>query len=171
MDIAAVAVLIAPIVYKAFELVKYIRAKEWNGVSSLAVVFVIGIACVFLLSATSFANGIDVGERSLSTLGWADLLWIGLTFGATSSVLYDFKKSFDNSDTASQPALLSGVRELPPVELPELGSTTVQSLNADPPPVTVPHDAITDAEGSPGSKDNARQPVDYTTGGPASSSS
>lgn len=105
------------LIWKLVDFAKACRVKDVDSIVTQVAVWAAGVAVVFLLAGTDFADGIDVAESyTLSSLNAASLLLIGLTIGSTASAAYDFKRAFDRSDSAAQPSLVSGrVPVAPPV--------------------------------------------------------
>lgn len=115
MDFAPLVVALA-LVWKVVDFVKHVRVRDIDAVVAQASVWVAGVIVTFLLAATDFASGVDIGDRSLDGLNAWSLVLLGLSIGSTGSVAYDFKRAFDNSDSAAMPSLVSGqVPVTPPV--------------------------------------------------------
>jgi len=107
-DISFVPILVLGlVVYTLTNLVKYVRAADWNGVITLLTGWIIGVAAVWLVGATVWGETITVGgTQSLSLLSAPEKLLVGLVVVSAASGLYDLKKSFDNTDSASTPPLV-----------------------------------------------------------------
>lgn len=126
--------------WKLVDFVKQLRVRDWNAVVTQAAVWVAGIVVVFLLANTDFASGIKIGDMVLSDLNAASLILVGLSVGASASVGYDLKRSLDNTDSAAQPALVTGeVPVVPPPTVdvdaaanPEWGGVAPQFRTEDP---------------------------------------
>lgn len=94
---------------KLLDFVKYITAGDINAIATQGASWVSGVLVVFLLAATDFSAGILIGDVPLETLNAASLILLGLSLGSSGSVLYDFKKAIDRTDSAVTPSLLPGV--------------------------------------------------------------
>lgn len=107
-DIEFVPILVLGlVVYTLTNLLKYLRARDWNGVVTLLGAWVIGIIAVWLVGATDWAQTVTVGGlKTLDKLSWAEKVLVGLVVTSVGSVVYDLKKSFDNTDTAATPMLV-----------------------------------------------------------------
>lgn len=105
-DFVPLAAAIA-LAWKLVDFVKFVRARDTNGIVTQLAVWVAGVVVVFLLAATDFADGIAIGDKALGSMNAASLLFIGLGFvGSSASVIYDFKRARDNTDTAATPMLV-----------------------------------------------------------------
>lgn len=98
--------------WKIVDFVKYARARDMDGIVGQGAIWVSGVLVAFLLAATDFAGGIEVGGKVLGDLNAFSLVLIGLTIGSTGAVGYDFKRAFDKTDSAATPGLVSGRRGL-----------------------------------------------------------
>lgn len=96
------------VIYTAVNLLKYLRAGNWNGVLTLLVAAVLGIL-IALWAANSDITGplspIE-GGPTLADMDFGSLALFGVALSSTFSVVTDFRKAFDNSDTASKPPLI-----------------------------------------------------------------
>lgn len=109
-------VLIGALVYSATNLLKYFRAKDWNGVLTQLVVWGAGVVAVFLGSATDFADSHLINDIALGDMNWATKTLLGLMATSLFTFGHDVKKALDNRDSAQMPSLFSG--EYPPVADP-----------------------------------------------------
>lgn len=104
------AVILASIAFlgnKIIEALKYLRAKDWNGLITLLSVHLTGVLVLLYASSMDVTDkfvvpGTDV---ALGTLDLASVIFLGLTTASLTSKLYDFQKAVDNSDSAAQPQL------------------------------------------------------------------
>lgn len=120
-DIEFVPILVLGlVVYTLTNLLKYLRARDWSAVVTLLGAWLIGIAAVWIVGATDWAQTITVGGlKTLDALSWAEKVLVGLVVMSTGSVVYDLKRSFDNSDSAATPPLVGPLtRSAPPPEPP-----------------------------------------------------
>ncbi len=100
------AVALVALIWKIVDFLKYVARRDVNGAASIAVVWVAAIAVFFLFAQSDWAGELEVGNKLLSDYGWASLVILGLSFGASASALFDFKKALDNTDSAAVPSLL-----------------------------------------------------------------
>jgi hypothetical protein len=102
------------VVYTLTNLVKYARARDWNGVLTLLAGWAIGVLAVWLVGATDWGATITVGgTKTLDLLGWAEKILVGLVVVSAASTVADLRKSFDNSDTATKPHLVDSAASHP----------------------------------------------------------
>lgn len=106
--------------WKLVDWLKQLRVRDWNAIVTQFAVWVAGVFVVFLLAHSDFGHAIDTfGGVPLDLLNGWSLLLVGLTVGSSASVGYDFRRSFDNSDSAAQPSLVTGdVPIVPPPTVP-----------------------------------------------------
>lgn len=102
-------ILLGFLAWKGTSLTKYVSAGQFREVITQLLAVAWGIAAVFLVGATEWAGETVVGNLPLTDIDTPGKVAVGVIVGATGSVLYDFKKSRDNTDTASEPALLPKV--------------------------------------------------------------
>lgn len=107
-DIEFVPILvIGLVIYTLTNLLKYLRARDWNGVVTLLAGWLIGFLAVWLVGATDWGTAITVGgTKTLNMLSWAEKVLVGLVVVSTASTVFDIKKGLDNSDSAATPTLL-----------------------------------------------------------------
>lgn len=98
--------VMAALALKLVDFVKFLKNKDVNSVVTQLAVWGAGVLIVFLVAASDFAVGLTVGDLSLNQLNWSSLVLVGLTLGSTGSVAFDFKKSFDNTDSSKIETLL-----------------------------------------------------------------
>jgi hypothetical protein len=96
---------------KLLDTTKFALAQDWNAVATQVSAWVSGIVAIFLLASTDFASGINVGDAVLSEVNISSLVLIGLSVASSGSVLYDFKKALDHTDSARTPSLIGGHHE------------------------------------------------------------
>lgn len=107
-------IVIGALLKKAVDFLKYLRAKDWNGVATQLVVWIVGVGLVWLLSASDFANGVQIGGLDLGNLNAASIVLVGLSLSSTASFLgQDLIKALDNTQSASTPNLLDGENQPP----------------------------------------------------------
>lgn len=106
MEFVALAVASA-LVWKLVSFVKMVKAGDANGSVTQLVTWGAGVGVAFLLAASDFAAGIDVGGAALGDLNGASTVLFGVALGSSASAAYDVKKSLDNGDDAKEPNLLS----------------------------------------------------------------
>lgn len=109
MDWTAAVALLA-LVKKSVDVVRYLSAKDLNGVVTQVVTWALGVAVVQLVARTVWASQVIVSSIPLTHLNLWSQVFVGLTIGSTSSVVHDAVRAVDNTDSAQVPALLSRSR-------------------------------------------------------------
>jgi hypothetical protein len=106
MDFVVIPVMGA-LIAKIVDFAKFVRAKEWNGVVTQAASWVAGVLVVLLVAQTDFAS-FEVNNIVLGEMNLASQVFLGLIATSVISVVYDFRKAIDPSDSARTPSLLTG---------------------------------------------------------------
>lgn len=116
MENAVALLAIALLANKLIELLKGIRVRDWNRVVTLLVLFVAGFGALSLAAHAAVTEHMIVPGTltEIGFLDWPSLALLGLMITATGSTLYDFRKAFDNTDSAAQPKLLPPSSQTPP---------------------------------------------------------
>lgn len=86
---------------------KLLSAKKLNDFLTLLVVVAVGIGVAFLLRASDFSAGIDVGSVVLAKLNVASTVLFGYGLSSFARVAYELKKAVDGGDSAVEPKLFS----------------------------------------------------------------
>lgn len=90
-------VLLGAVVTKFVDFLKGLRNKEWNNALTQLVVWVAGVVGVFLFAETQWSN---LGFLDLATANVFDKTVLGLEASSLFSVAVDFRKAFDQTDSA-----------------------------------------------------------------------
>ena len=114
---------------------KYLRAKDWNSVATQAASWASGVAIVFLAGAADITNRLILfpGVPTLSDINAASKVMLGLMLMSLGSEVYQFKKAFDRTDSAAEPALLPPAKVVT-AEGEAVDATDVVSTPVVPPP-------------------------------------
>lgn len=111
IDPAALATLgavLAPLTAKATSFIKALSARQWRDAVTQALAWAVGIASVWLAAqATEYTGHLVLvsGGPPLSQTGMASLALIGTAVGSLGSLVVDFRKAIDGSDSAKEPPL------------------------------------------------------------------
>jgi hypothetical protein len=107
-DIEFVPILVLGlVVYTLTNLLKYLRARDWNGVLTLLGAWVVGFLAVWLVGSTDWGATITVGgTKTLDMLSVAEKVLAGLVVASAAATTADLKKAFDGTDTATKPPLV-----------------------------------------------------------------
>lgn len=107
LPVAAMSALVISVI----NFLKYLRAKDWNGVWTTLTVWIAGVVAVFLVGESDFKSAFDFGDVSLADMNAASKLFVGLSISAFGSFAVEIKKALDGSDSAQKPDLLTGSQE------------------------------------------------------------
>ena len=115
MEITALIVL-ATLATKIIDVLKYLQARDWNGVFTQVSVWAAGVIVIFMAAQAQAFEGVQVPsiDQALGLLDFWSLVIVGLSITSLLSTVYDFKKAIDNTDSASVPALLPGLNSNQP---------------------------------------------------------
>lgn len=94
------------LLWKVIDVLKNLRAQNWNTVVTQLVAWGAGVAVLFLVASTQFAAEITVGKLNLDGLDGSTKFFVGLMLSSIVSVSVDVKKAIDGSDSSKQPSLL-----------------------------------------------------------------
>lgn len=105
MEFSAVVVASA-MVYAFASTAKELLNGQVKKSLTFAVVFGIAVGVAFLVRASDFAAGVDVGGTTLAGLNGASTVLFAFGLASLSKVGYEAKKAVDGSDSAVEPPLL-----------------------------------------------------------------
>lgn len=103
---AVVLFVTALITFQNF--LRYLKARDWNGVLAIVIAVISGVVAVTLAAHSNVTDQLHLIQDG-PTLGNVDgvgLVLLGIAVGSAAPVLVDFIKSRDNSDSASKPKLV-----------------------------------------------------------------
>lgn len=102
----AVALFIAAL-YAAQNLLRYAKAKDWNGCIGILVAAVTGIGVVALGAHSAVTAGMHLiqGAPALGNLDGGSQALLGITIGSAGTVLADGRNALDNSTSAAKPPI------------------------------------------------------------------
>lgn len=108
----AVGLLISAL-YAFQNLLRYLRAQDWNGTFGILVAAASGIGVVLLAAHSDVTAQLHLmqtaaGEAgpSLGNLDGGSQVLLGIAIGSGGTVLTDLRKAFDSSTTSEKPKLL-----------------------------------------------------------------
>lgn len=116
------------------DLLKYVTNREWNGVITIVVAWLLGMFAVILVSASSLGKG-ELFGVIISNESFLGQLVIGMIVGSATGLAHDTLKAINNKSDASKPALIPGLvhhEVIPQVtESPALAPVTGETDNPD----------------------------------------
>ena len=113
----ALAITIPAVAYTVINWLKALRVAiapnagedRRAGVNTVVTLLVLVVALwgiLWVFAQSVFGAGTPIGGHNLETLGGWDLLLAGIALAGPASVVFDFKKAFDNTDSANTAKLL-----------------------------------------------------------------
>lgn len=98
--------LIGALIYKSVDLLRYAFNRDFNGVITQVVTWIVAIGAVFAVAESQWANDGTVFEVDLSEANVATKALLGFAAGSLASVLNDARKVFDSTGSAELPKLV-----------------------------------------------------------------
>lgn len=116
METITPLLLLGALGYTLVNLVKFLRARDVDGVVTTLGAWLVGFLLVVVGSHAELTQnwvvpGLDV---ALGSLDWWSQLLLGASALSLFGVAYDFKKAIDSTDSAKVPTLLPGGDAPPP---------------------------------------------------------
>ena len=99
------SLIFGALILKLVDFLKYLRNADWNGVVTLLLGWVAGVAAIQMIRLTDWDKEIKIGAVSVDKLDFQGQLVLGFVATSVAAVIYDFKKALDGTDTASTPRL------------------------------------------------------------------
>jgi hypothetical protein len=101
---------------KTVSVIKGLKAGDWNLVLTQVVVWMVGIAALFLIGASNQFQGLVIPgfTQPLTDFDAASKVALGWMLGGSGSFAFDIKKAIDRSDNAREPSLLGEATTAPP---------------------------------------------------------
>ncbi|MBL7490830.1 hypothetical protein I6A60_24610 [Frankia sp. AgB1.9] len=129
---------VGTLVFTFVNFLTYIRARQWNGVLTQAIAWVAGVGAIMLAARTDFASNVSFGDSSLGNMDIATQIFLGLIATSILSTVNEFKKAFDNSDSAKKDPLLTARGPGSDTAGPAGSPSSVQPPPATPAPASTP---------------------------------
>lgn len=107
MEVLA-ALLVMPLIKKIIDFIRFIRARDIDGVVTQSVAWVVSVLVTVLAAHTDWADGFSVFGKIFSEASWQSHVFLGLLIGSSASLVTDTIKALDNSQSAAIPRLVSG---------------------------------------------------------------
>ena len=101
-------VVAAALVAVLIDVVRSLRAGDWNGVITPLASWAVGIAVALLLAGSDFAADVKIGDTgyTLDNVNTYTLVLFGFAFGSLASKGVDVIKAIDGSDSQKRPPLI-----------------------------------------------------------------
>jgi hypothetical protein len=98
----------AALIQKVVDFVKLVSVRDKDAIVAQLETWLAGFGVIWLLAQANFAERTNIGSQDLGEINMAGLVLLGLTGGSVASVLYDFKRAVDRTDSAAMPAIVTG---------------------------------------------------------------
>lgn len=95
------------LVWKFVDFLKNVTpaGRNVNAAITQLVVWVAGLAAVFLYGESQLGNTVTIGDITLENADTPTKIIVGLSIGAIASAAVDVKKAIDSGDSSKQPPL------------------------------------------------------------------
>lgn len=111
MPFVPLAAMLA-LIKKFNDWIKQVVNRDVNGAVTQVLVWIVGVAGVWIAAQTDFASGIQIGDKNLSTLNFGSIVFVGLFIASTASLFHDYLQAKDDSNpnTVTKLQLLPNAR-------------------------------------------------------------
>ncbi len=99
-------IFIPLLVLKLMDFMRYLLARDANGVVTQLGAWVFGAVALMLAAKTDWAASIPIGGLALAKLNIWSQIFAGMAIASGGSFLKDVTKAVDNSNSAAIPTLL-----------------------------------------------------------------
>lgn len=110
MDLTTItgSVGLLALVWKFIDFLKQLTPKDRNVNAAITqvVVWISGLAAVFLYAASQLGDGVTIGTITLEDADTPTKIIVGLMVGSLASAAVDVKRAIDGGDTSKQPPLV-----------------------------------------------------------------
>jgi hypothetical protein len=108
MEVILPAALLTSLILTAINFFAYLRNSQWGSALTQLSVWAAGVLGVFLFAQTDFGGILIPGtDVPFDVANGPSLVFIGLTYGASATVVNEFKKALDGNDSAAKPKLFN----------------------------------------------------------------
>jgi hypothetical protein len=109
VDPVTAPILIALLVAKVTDFVRFIRGHDWSSVLTQLLSWVAGVVGVFLTAHSDWGDWVVPGlEKAIADVNGATQVLLGMAISSFGSIIIDFKKAIDKTDSAVVPQLGTG---------------------------------------------------------------
>ena len=102
------AASMSALVIVVINFLRYARARDLDGVATIAAAWVAGVIAVSLAAQSDFAGSIEFGGSALSAMNLWSQVFAGMSLASVGSFAVDIRKALDNNDSAVKPSLVAG---------------------------------------------------------------
>jgi len=98
-------VALGSIVYTLVNFIRYARVTDWSSVISQLLAWAAGVIATFVVAHTDLAAAFSFGGKNLAQVGWFSQFLVGLAAASSISIVYQFTKAVDHTQSAKVPAM------------------------------------------------------------------
>jgi hypothetical protein len=98
-------VALGTVAYTVVNFIRYALATDWPSVFSQLLAWAAGVVMTFIVAHTDLAAAFAFGSKNLSQIGGGSQFLTGLAAASSISIVYQFTKAVDTTQSAAVPSL------------------------------------------------------------------
>jgi hypothetical protein len=98
-------IALGTVAYTVVNFIRYALATNWSSVFSQVLAWAAGVAMTFLVAHTDLASAFTFGSKNLGQISGESQFLVGLAAASSISIVYQFTKAVDTTQSAAVPAL------------------------------------------------------------------
>ena len=98
-------IALGSVAYTLVNLIRYARVTDWSSVVSQLLAWAVGAFTTILVAHTDLAAAFTFGGKTLGQIGWFGQFLVGLAAASSISIVYQFTKAVDRSQSAKVPTM------------------------------------------------------------------
>lgn len=116
-------VALGTVAYTVVNFIRYALATDWPSVFSQLLAWAAGVAMTFMVAHTDLAAAFTFGSKDLGQISGGSQFLVGLAAASSISIVYQFTKAVDRTQSAAVPPLkLPGQAKQPTKPLASAGN-------------------------------------------------
>jgi hypothetical protein len=115
-------VALGTVAYTAVNFIRYALVTNWSSVFSQILAWAAGVAMTFLVAHTDLASAFTFGSKNLGQINGGSQFLVGLAAASSISIVYQFTKAVDTTQSAKVPSLQIPRRAKNPVQPSKTGA-------------------------------------------------
>src|ERR1700730_9198983 len=98
-------VALGSVVYTTVNFVRYALATNWSSVISQVLAWAAGVTATLVVAHTDLASAFMFGGKNLGQISGESKFLVGLAAASSISIVYQFTKAVDNTQSAAVPTI------------------------------------------------------------------
>jgi hypothetical protein len=112
-------VALGTVAYTLVNVIRYTLVTNWSSVFSQILAWAAGVVMTFIVAHTDLAPAFTFGSKNLSQISGGSQFLVGLAAASSISIVYQFTKAVDTTQSAAVPTLQLPRRAKQPTQPPE----------------------------------------------------